>query len=123
MKNFTGLCFLFTAIAFLSGCTSTQHDWGNYSKELYTFYNNPTDKEKQELSNELEKIFARMEKQGRTPPPGLYAEYGTFLFDAGDHSGAIHFYQKEKQAWPESQYFMDALINALSKNSDTKEDS
>jgi hypothetical protein len=60
-------------------------------------------------------ILERTETNGIKPPPGIYAEYGTFLFQAGNYSGAIDYYTKEKNAWPDSAYFMDLLINALSK--------
>jgi len=102
-------------LTLLFGCVQTQHDWGNYSNELYTYYKSPTPEERAELTNELLKIFKRVEKKGAKPPPGLYAEYGTFLFQNGDYPGAITFYTKEKQAWPDSAKFMDSLINSLTK--------
>ena len=109
------ILFLFTASTLLFGCVQTQHDWGDYSNELYTYYKNPTPEERIELTDELLEIFERVEKKGAIPPPGLYAEYGTFLFQNGDFPGAITFYTKEKKAWPDSTQFMDSLINSLSK--------
>lgn len=108
------------AFAFLIfGCAQqTRHDWGDYSNELYTYYKDPTVEEQAELLAELAEIFARVEKKGVKPPPGLYAEYATFLFQSGDYPGAISYYEKEKNAWPESAYYMDSLINALSKRLD-----
>jgi hypothetical protein len=107
--------FLLVAASLLFGCVQTQHDWGNYSNELYTYYKNPTPDERIELTDELLKIFDRVEKKGAKPPPGLYAEYGTFLFQNKDYLGAITFYEKEKQAWPDSTHFMNSLISSLSK--------
>ena len=109
----------------LFGCVQTQHDWGDYSNELYTYYKSPTPEERAELTEELLEIFERVEKKGAKPPPGLYAEYGTFLFQNGDYSGAITFYTKEKQAWPDSTQFMDSLITSLNKQleKDAKENS
>ncbi len=112
------------SLSLLSGCASTRHDWGAYESELYTFYKSPTDEEKQELTNELAKTFARCEEKGVNPPPGLYAEYGTFLFEEGDYDSAIEYYEKEKAAWPESAKFMDALISSLNQQltADTEKD-
>ncbi len=109
------------AASFFSGCVTTKHDWGNYETELYTYYKSPTPEEQQELVNELAETFARTEKQGIVPPPGLYAEYGTFLFQEGDFPNAIVFYQKEKNAWPESAKFMDSLISTLQQRIDNQE--
>ncbi|MFT4613977.1 MAG: hypothetical protein ACI9NT_001119 [Bacteroidia bacterium] len=106
---------------FLIGCASTRHDWGNYESELYTYYKSPTPEEQQELVNELATTFARTEKKGVSPPPGLYAEYGTFLFQEGDYPNAIQFYEKEKIAWPESAKFMDSLISTLQQRVDAGE--
>jgi hypothetical protein len=97
----------------LGGCASTNYDWGNYESKLYTYYKSPTSEEQQELVNELAEIFARTEKKGISPPPGLYAEYGTFLFQEGEYQKAIQFYKKEKNVWPESTKFMDSLISTL----------
>lgn len=106
----------------LFGCAQqTRHDWGNYSGELYTYYKSPTPEQQAELLSELAGIFARAEKKGVAPPPGLYAEYGTFLFQSGDLEGAINYYQKEKNVWPESTQFMDSLILALSKRVEENE--
>jgi hypothetical protein len=107
------------------GCVQTRHDWGDYSNELYTYYKSPTAEERAELTEELLKIFDRVEKKGKNPPPGLYAEYGTLLFQSGDYSGAITFYEKEKKAWPDSAKYMDSLISSLNQqvNKDKKRDS
>ena len=113
---------ILSCLSLLFGCASnTKHDWGDYSDELYTYYKDPTAEEQAELLQELTEIFARAEKKGAIPPPGLYAEYGTFLFQGGDLEGAVVYYQKEKNAWPESTQFMDSLINALNKRIEDKQ--
>lgn len=121
MKNLSTIVFITLSATVLAGCTNTRHDWGDYETELYTYYKSPTYEEQQELVNELAKIFARTEKKGVTPPPGLYAEYGTFLFQEGDYPNAIQFYTKEKNAWPESTKFMNSLISTLQRSIDAGE--
>jgi hypothetical protein len=106
------------AVMVLAGCTTTRHDWGGYSNELYTYYKSPTAEEQQELLEELAKVFARVEKKGAVPPPGLYAEYGNFLFQEGDYPNAVEYFEKEKRAWPESAKFMDSLVGVLKKQID-----
>lgn len=102
-------------IAITTACTTTRHEWGNYSTELYQYYKSPTQEQQQELQNELAKVFARAKSKGVAPAPGLYAEYGTFLLESGDSAQAIEYYQREKAAWPESAKLMDALIAALAQ--------
>lgn len=121
MSHLSRIVLLFLSGIFLNGCASTMHDWGNYEPELYSYYKSPTSEEQQELVNELAKIFARTEKKGVSPPPGLYAEYGTFLFQEGDYPNAIQFYEKEKAAWPESAKFMGSLISTLQQRIDAGE--
>lgn len=121
MKHLYRIVFIAVSVAFFAGCANTKHDWGNYQTELYTYYKSPTPEEQQELMNELATTFARTENKGIVPPPGLYAEYGTFLFQEGDFPNAIVFYEKEKNAWPESAKFMDSLISTLQKRIDTQE--
>ena len=57
---------------------------------------------------------------GKVPPPGLYAELGTLYLEAGDTQTAIDYYQKEQDAWPESQHLMTSLITTLSKGTGNK---
>lgn len=113
MKIVLKILFPTCLLLLASGCVSTRHDWGSYENELYTYYKSPTDVERQELINELAEVFVRAEEGGTIPPPGLYAEYGNFLFQAGDLQQAIEYFKKEKAAWPESAKLMDSLVAAL----------
>ena len=103
------LCFLSVA-----GCSGHRlYDWGGYDSYLYSYYENPQAAES--FRKALETHISRLESMGRTPPPGLYAELGTLYLERGDTRQAIAFYEKEQQAWPESQHLMASLIANLSK--------
>lgn len=102
----------------LSGCTTSLHDWGNYSSELYQYYKSPTPEQQVEFQTELERVFARTEAKGERPAPGLYAEYGNLLLESGNSKLAIEYFDKERNAWPESAKLMDALIFALTEDVD-----
>lgn len=108
---------LLAMLVLLAGCSTTQHHWGNYSGGLYAYYKNPTPDEQRALQEELVRIFEAVEERGAKPPPGLYAEYGTFMLQQGDYQGAAQYYQKEKQAWPDATRYMDALISAMGRQS------
>jgi hypothetical protein len=100
------ICGLVTV--FMSGCaTPTKYYWGNYEQSLYNHYKHPGDIEK--FQSELSKTIARAEKKKRVPP-GLYAEYGYVLLREGKNDEAIRYFKKERQLWPESVEFMNAMI-------------
>lgn len=114
MDFFYRICLLILC-ALGTGCVSNQHDWGNYSTELYQYYKSPAPEQRAQFQEELASVFERVESKGLVPAPGLYAEYGTLLMESEDYSGAIEYFQKEKAAWPESSTLMDALITSLNR--------
>ncbi len=104
--------FLLTSLG--AGC-ATDNDlyyWGNYEKTLYRHYRTPDDMA--ELVGEIGTIIEKGEELGRVPP-GLYAEYGYLLLELGESGRATIFFEKEKATWPESTYFMDAMLRAMEK--------
>ncbi len=108
------------AMAFLmfatlsTGCATDDnlYYWGKYEKTLYRHYRNPDDM--LELVGEIGTIIEKGEELGRVPP-GLYAEYGYLLLELGESQRAAVFFEKEKATWPESAYFMDAMLRAMEK--------
>lgn len=96
----------------LSACeTPGLYSWGNYEGDLYRYYHD-ADKRNLVVADHLA-FIAHVETKGKKPAPGLYAEAGTFLLLQGQREQAIEFYQKEHDAWPESQLLMSNLINNL----------
>lgn len=87
------------------------YSWGNYESDLYRYYHQ-ADKRKVVVADHLA-FIARLEHNGVKPAPGLYAEAGTFLLLQGEPELAIEYYQKEHDAWPESQQLMSKLITNL----------
>ncbi|QQP88633.1 DUF4810 domain-containing protein [Skermanella sp. TT6] len=94
-----------------AGCgQTTKYYWGNYSKSLYDYQQNPTTQASHQAA--LESIIASGEPT-RKVPPGIYAELGYLKLSSGDSGGAIALFEKEKSAWPESALMMDkAVLNA-----------
>lgn len=96
----------------VSGCATTGGiSWGSYEEDLYRYYHQ-ADKRERVVADFVD-FIARVEQRGGKPAPGLYAEAGTFLLLQGKREKAIAFYQKEHEAWPESQTLMSTLINNL----------
>ena len=97
----------------LTGCTSPYlYEWGNYDQWLYENYKQP--KNDEELYVDLTALITKYEnrKKPATKPmaPGLYAEYGFLLMRRGESERAIHYFNKEKELWPEASVFMDSMI-------------
>ena len=100
----------------LTGCQTTTglYDWGSYEDDLYRYYKDPA-----QLANLEEGLLLTIEQANDRVPPGLYAEYGTLMLQKGNTTGAVTYYQKEREKWPESAPVMDAMINTLTKSPST----
>ncbi len=106
---------VFFAVIFsllVSGCQSNPplYDWGQYEQTLFVVYHEPDLKE-EAISNYISFVTGINSQMGAAP--GLYAEAGTFLLERGDVVGAIEFYRKEYNAWPESRPMMEMVISNL----------
>lgn len=102
---------LVVIVALASGCATTQYDWNDYDRRLLDHYK-AAGKDAEFLSV-MSAHLLELESKGVRPPPGLYAEVGTFHLRRGDRGSAMAFYEKEKAAWPESRTLMTALIKSL----------
>ena len=95
----------------LAGCASgnkSLYDWGGYDTMLYSAYKEPatTGANIQKLESHIQKL-----EQGKQKvPPGLYADLGTLMLQAGKKEEAQTYFRKERELWPESAPLMDALI-------------
>ncbi len=103
-----------TALALLTGCAAPGlYQWGGYDQSLYAGYKDVTKMEA--LRIKLEAHVGEMEKSNAKVAPGLYAELGTLYLKAGATQKAIDFYNKERNAWPESRVLMTSLIQNLER--------
>ena len=93
-----------------SGCAGkvTTYRWGNYDEVLYAHYKAP--QERQAYIASLKVIILAAQQEGKTVPPGIYAEYGYALFEEGNAPEAIKYFERERDTWPESRVFMEKLI-------------
>lgn len=104
--SISGLVFLL-----LTGCVQNKYNWNGYDKGLYEAYKDPS--QIPALKIKLQEAVDKLEKEKQTVPPGLYAELGTLYLQEGDAENAKKYYQKERDAWPESRTLMDVLIKNL----------
>jgi hypothetical protein len=89
-----------------------KYAWGSYESSLYNYYKTPADKAA--FMEHLADSISDAESSGKRVPPGLYAEYGNALLESGNAPQAIVYFQKEKQAWPESRVLMDTMMRVAS---------
>lgn len=87
------------------------YTWGSYPGALLSYSKNPDQAAK--FSAAIEGTLRKAEAK-RKVPPGLYAEYGYMLLDKGERDGAIIYFAKERDLWPESRVLMTKVITRLS---------
>lgn len=98
----------------LGGCaTNTLYQWGAYDDHLHAAYKDASKIEALRLK--LEAHIREIEQAKSRVAPGLYAEVGTLHLQAGRRSQAVDWYKRERQAWPESQQLMSALIQNIER--------
>ncbi len=104
-------CGGFVVLLVLSGCAPQGlFFWGDYETSLYERYVN---NDGQHTDAYLRNTFTEAERQHRRVPPGLYADYGFLLYTRGDKSGAMTYFEKERELYPESTALMNKLIEKI----------
>lgn len=101
------------ALLALGGCATNHglYDWGGYDALLYESYKDPAGVPKNMQA--LAAHIGALEKGGKRVAPGLHADLGTMLLQAGDKAGALSSFRRERELWPESAVVMDAMIKNL----------
>lgn len=103
--------------ALLSGCVANNqlYQWGDYEETLFVYFHEPEVRDEM-LANYyvfVNQAAAGTSKNKKPLAPGLLAEAGTFMLEAGDIDAAIRFYELEANTWPESRHLMTTLITNL----------
>lgn len=106
------------ACTFLTGCApapQTRWAWNNYQDNLYNYHQQQmTDKE---LYEALLGAEQEASNRGVRLAPGLYAEIGTICMKLGGSADEVcGWYRKEAALWPESEPFMNSLIEGIERN-------
>jgi hypothetical protein len=103
-----------------AGCAppGNLYAWNGYDNVLYRQARAPQDNEA--YLEHLKQIIETTERAKDKVPPGIYAEYGYALFTNGQYDDAITYYQKERDAWPESRVFMEKMIRNTQQVKETQ---
>ena len=109
MKHLCQLCSVIFLMFLMAGCApSKSYIWNDYDKKLYEHYKNPA--EYDQFVEGMKVTIESGEATGKVPP-GLYAEYGFLFYERGKIGESLIYFQKEHDAWPESQLLMTKMIS------------
>lgn len=106
------------AAAMVTGCAGpgTIYEWGGYQPALNGYTKSG---DTAQFETVLLATIANGEDKGRVPP-GIYAELGFLLFNTNRPAEAVIFFQREKEAFPESAILMDRLILGAERASEAE---
>lgn len=108
------IIFLITVTLLFSSCaTSTLYSWHNYEDLTYQYHKNPTEKLYQQVDTEYTNLINKQTGTRNTPPPGLYAEYGYFLYKSGKIEEGLKCFKMEIMLYPESEKYISRIIKQL----------
>lgn len=97
------------------GTTTSLYDWKGYDSAVYSYVRSPDEKNVQSLVTVYEKMIQSPGGSRQVPPPGIYADYGFLMIQAGQNEKALELLAKEVELYPESKPFIDRIIKRLEK--------
>lgn len=97
-------------VLFATSCVSNkdQYHWGSYQKDMHGYYKNEAELEA--IVKNLDEIMLKANKLNKQVPPAIYAEYGYLMLEQQNYDKAISYFEKEKDAWPQSSKLMKMMI-------------
>jgi len=96
----------------LSACanTRTMYNWDGYEDQIYSSYSDPGKVPVEQQIENMEASSQRNTESATTTPPGFRAHLGFLYFQVGKLGLALHEFEGEKAAFPESTVFVDRMI-------------
>ena len=89
---------------------SSLYYWDKYEDASYKNYKQGTDEAKAELMAVYEKMMTKQIGTRKTIAPGICAEYGYMLIQAGKVEEGVNYLKKEIELYPESRVFIERII-------------
>lgn len=101
----------------MTSCTTTQplYSWHKYENAAYQNSKKNTDKTEQEFIKQITKVINTQNGTRGVVPPGVYAEYGFYLYKKGQKNEGIAMMKKEIETYPESSQYISRIINQIEK--------
>lgn len=101
----------------MSSCGSHQslYSWHKYEDASYQYSKKHTEKSEEKFVKEITKVIENQSGTRKTVPPGIYAEYGFYLYKNGQKEEALEMLKKETEIYPESSVYISRIINQIQK--------
>lgn len=111
-KKVAGAAFavMFAGLVVSCGSNPKLYSWYNYQTDYYHYVKNNDKESLEDLLKTYDKIIAKQSETRGIVPPGIYADYGYLLLEAGKKSEAAEMFAKELELYPESETFISSLI-------------
>ena len=97
-------------------CGSTNlYSWYDYQEDYYKYVKNGDEDAVNNLIKQYDKIIAKPKAERGVVPPGIYADYGWLLIEAGKTEEGKAMLAKEIELYPESKVFVGSILKRLEK--------
>lgn len=102
---------------FLFSCETQKplYSWEKYESKSYNYFKNSDQKSTQELLENYKLIIEHQKGSRNVPPPGICADYGFLLLQAGKTQEGKALLLKEVTLYPESKIFIDRILKMVDK--------
>jgi len=101
---------------FAVSCGSTKlYSWYDYQEDYYHYLKNADKESLDELLKTYQKIVEKQKETRGVVPPGIYADYGYLLLQAGKNAEAKEMLAKEIELYPESEVFVSTILKRVEK--------
>ncbi|MDP2359999.1 MAG: DUF4810 domain-containing protein [bacterium] len=104
-----------------SSCGPTSiYNYGRYSTTLYKYHKNDDADNLQAHMDELNRLILLAQRSGKRVPPGMHGELGYFYTLQQDLPSAEQHFRTEMQLYPESQIFMQRMLDSIKDSQEGK---
>ncbi len=119
MRHFK-ITALLAGVLAISGCANKAlYNWGPYEDQVYAHFKNESPEKQIQI---LEKHAQETAAKGRQLPPGYRAHLGLLYSKVGRDEDFLVALAEEKLAFPESQFYIDSLLNRVKAKKDVTND-
>ncbi len=108
LVGIVGLSFSLTSCA-----TKNLYTWSDYEKRSYAYIKESSEENLEDLIKSYETMLIKQTGKRKTPPPGIFADYGYLLIKKGMIGEGIIMLKKEMALYPESSTFLSRIIKKL----------
>jgi hypothetical protein len=105
------------AVLYLTSCEAPKmlYSWNNYDETSYKYLKNSDEKSTEQLITTYRNLIEKQTGTRKTVPPGIYADYGFILLQAGKTEEGKAMLEKEFALYPESKVFIGRILKMFDK--------